>query len=76
MEFITDVLLVLCISFLAYCVVSTTMWHLWERKCKRLEQTKEILRARLKEQAEELDEYRRHSIVCEAFRYGASKGDK
>lgn len=63
MEFIANMLLILCVFFLAYAIVSTTMWHLWEKKCKELEKTKKLLRSRIKEQAEELNEYRRREIL-------------
>jgi hypothetical protein len=69
MDFITDVLLVLCVFFLAYSAVSTSMWHLWENKCKDLEKTNNILRSRIKEQAEELNDYRHREIIRTANAY-------
>lgn len=66
MEFITDVLLALCIAFLAYNVVCTTMWRIYEEKCKKLEQTKRLLRKEIKEQHEQLNRYRLKEIVSAA----------
>lgn len=69
MEFITNVLLVLCVCFLVYAIISTTMWYWWERKRRELENTKKILRSRIKEQAEELNNYRRREIIRAANAY-------
>ncbi len=69
MEFITDVLLILCIMLLAYCAVATTMWHIWEKKCEALEVTKKLLRKEVREQHEQLNQYRLKEIVSAANAY-------
>lgn len=66
MGFITDILLILCIMLLAYCTVATTIWHMWEKKCKALESTKKLLRKEIREQHEQLNQYRLKEIVSAA----------